>query len=143
MDRVKLERMKAKSQYSVEKWDEKTYEEVSPQMKLTRSSVVYGFKGDLVGTAAVEYLMFYTHTDPTDQHKSTATYSGMMHFKGALAGNDGSFAMLDEGRFENGAAISQLKIIAGSGQGALKKIAGQGSYHADKEGFFLELDYSL
>ena len=57
--------------------------------------------------------------------------------------NDGSFAMLDEGRFENGAAISQLKIIAGSGQGALKNIAGQGNYHAAKEGFFLDLDYSV
>jgi hypothetical protein len=135
--------MKAKSQYSVEKWDEKTYEEVAPQMKLTRSSVDFAFKGDLMGRASVEYLMFYTHTDPADPHKATATYSGMMHFKGSLAGNDGSFAMLDEGRFENGAAISQLKIIAGSGQGALKTIAGQGSYHADKGGFFLEIDYSL
>ena len=135
--------MKAKSQYSVEKWDEKTYEEVSPKMKLTRSSVVFAFKGDLVGKAAVEYLMFYTHSDPSDPHQATATYTGMMHFKGTLAGNEGSFGVLDEGRFENGAAISQLKIIAGSGQGALKKIAGQGSYHADKEGFFLELDYSL
>ena len=135
--------MKAKSQYSVEKWDEKTYEEVPPHMKLTRASVVFGFKGDLVGKAAVEYLMFYTHTDPADPHKATASYSGMMHFKGTLTGNDGSFAMLDQGRFENGAAISQLKIIAGSGQGALKNIAGQGSYHAAKEGFFLDLDYSV
>jgi hypothetical protein len=135
--------MKAKSQYSVEKWEEKTYEEVSPQMKLTKASVVFGFKGDLVGKASVEYLMFYTHVDPADQHKATAAYSGMMHFRGTLAGNDGSFAMLDQGRFENGAAISQLKIIGGSGQGSLKTIAGQGSYRADKEGVVLELDYSL
>jgi len=135
--------MKAKAQYAVEKWEENTSEEVSPAMKLTKVSVVYGFKGDLVGKASVEYLMFYTHIDPNDQHKSAATYSGMIHFKGELSGKEGSFAMLDEGTFENGAAISKLKIISGSGLGALNKIAGSGSYHAGKEGFFLELDFSL
>ncbi len=52
--------MKAKSSYSVKKWEEGTYRQISPEMKLTKASVIYELTGDLEGIASVEYMMLST-----------------------------------------------------------------------------------
>jgi hypothetical protein len=134
--------MKAKATYSVKRWEETTYRPISSGMKLTRASVVYEFSGDLKGTGSVEYLMFYRHFDPDDQHKASASYVGLIHFEGTLGGTPGSLVLEDNGSFEGGSAVSSLRIAEGSGTGALKDIRGTGRYVANKEGFQLELDYN-
>jgi len=135
--------MKAKATYSVKKWEEITYRELSPEMKMTKASVLYEFSGDLQGIGSVEYLMFYRHFDPKDQHKASAAYVGLIHFDGTLSGKSGSFVLEDNGSFEAGSANSSLRIAEGSGTGALKGISGTGIYRANNFGFHLELEYQF
>jgi len=135
--------MKAKASYSVKKWEEALLRQISSEMKMTKASVLYELSGDLQGIASVEYLMFYRHFDPNDQHKASAFYVGLIHFDGILQGKSGSFVFEDNGTFESGSANSSLRIVEGSGTGALKEIYGTGSYRANKDGFHLELNYDF
>ena len=135
--------MKAKGIYTVKKWEENMYEQVSPEMKMTKASVEYAFVGEIEGKALVEYLMFYTHVDPKDQHKSSARYLGLIKFNGSVSGKNGSFVMEDIGTFANGTAVSTLRIIDESGLGELKQITGTGTYRANQDGFQFELDYNI
>src|SRR5262245_45046884 len=136
--------MKASATYTVKKWEEKPYDEISSDQKMTRASVEYALDGsDIKGKASVEYLMFYSHFDAQDQHKASAEYVGLVRFNGALGGKSGSFVMQDTGRFGQGTATSALQIVDGSGTEELKGIKGKGSYRANKEGFRFEVDYSV
>ncbi len=135
--------MKAEGIYKVKKWDEKPYEEMSAEMKMTKASVEYSLEGEIQGTAFLEYLMFYKYFDQNDPHNSSAVYTGLMKFEGKLQGKEGSFVIEDKGKFENGLADSSLQIISGSGLGGLKGITGTGKYIADKEGARLKLEYTL
>jgi len=135
--------MKATGTYSPTKWDEKAYEQIGSQMKLTKASVVFAFNGQIEGNASVEYLMFYRYFDPNDPHKAVAQYIGLFRLDGKLNGKAGSFVMEDRGAYENGAATSTLTIIPGSGTGELKGIFGNGKYIATQEGSTCDLDYEL
>ena len=135
--------MKAKALYEVKKWDEETYQQLSPEMKMTRASVEYAMRGEIACTVNVQYLMFYKKFDPADRHKASAVYVGLMKMDGKVSGKSGSFALEDRGTYENGLAKSSLKIIEGSGTGQLKGIKGTAAYHASKAGFNFELDFAL
>src|SRR5262245_298415 len=126
--------MKAKAPYDVKKWQEETIQQIPPNMKMTKASVEFGLHGEIEGTAAVEYLMFYTGVDPKDQHKSTASYIGLMRIEGKISGKSGSFALADEGTFAAGIANSSLKIIEGSGTGDFQRIKGSARYEARHTG---------
>lgn len=135
--------MKAAATYTVKKWEEEPYEEISPTMKMTRASVEYSFVGEIEGAGSVKYLMFYRNFDARDQHKSEASYVGLIRFEGKVAGRSGSFVMADNGGFERGTAHSSLRIVEGSGTGELEGIAGTGTYRANEKGFLLDLEYKL
>ena len=126
-----------------EKWEEKPYDDISSEMRMTRASVEYALEGEIKGKASVEYLMFYSHFDAQDQHKASARYVGLVRFNGALGGKSGSFVMQDSGTFDSGSANSTLQIVERSGTGELKGIKGKGSYRANKEGFRFEVDYTV
>lgn len=135
--------MKAVGSYTVAKWQEEAYDQISPTMKLTKGSVEYVFTGEVSGKAFVEYLMYYSNADPNDPHKSSAEYIGLIRFHGSLGDRPGSFVLYDRGTFGDGAANSILEIAAGSGTGALQGITGGGTYRADRESYRIELDYTL
>lgn len=135
--------MKATATFSVKKWEENTYAQISPTVKMTKASVEYALTGELEGAAFEECLMFYSHLDEKDQHNSTAAYIGLMRFEGKLNGRTGSFVMKDDGKFEAGSADSLLTILKGSGTSDLKSITGTGMYRANKEGVRLELEYEV
>ena len=135
--------MKAKGTYAVKKWEEAGYQQITPDMKLTKASVEYAFSGEIEGKASVEYLMFYSRFDAKDQHRSSASYVGLIYFDGRLLGKSGSFVLEDNGAFEGGAAKAALRIAKGSGTGQLKGIHGVGMYLADREGYHFELEYDL
>jgi hypothetical protein len=135
--------MHAKSTYTVKKWEENTFEQISKTQGMTKASIIFELNGDLEGKASVEYLMYYKNMDPKDQHNSSAIYIGLMRFTGKLNGKNGSFVMEDHGTFESGSAKSNLQIISGSGTKELQGIKGSGSYLANQEGFNLELDYDI
>ncbi len=91
--------MKAIGSYAPTKWDEKPYEHISTNMKMTRASVTFAFTGQIEGNASVEYLMFYRDFDGKDPHKAAANYVGLIRLQGKLNGRSGSFAMEDKGVF--------------------------------------------
>jgi hypothetical protein len=135
--------MKAQGTYKVTKWEEKPYDAISANCKLTKASVEYQCSGEIEGKATVEYLMFYSHSDPIDQHNSSAEYVGLIRFQGKLKDKLGSFVLHDHGTFQGGTARSALQVAPGSGTGALQGITGTGKYRADREGYYLELEYDL
>jgi hypothetical protein len=135
--------VKAKGTYTVKKWDELSYQQVAPDKKMTKASVEYNLSGEIEGSASVEYLMFYSHSDPNDQHKSSASYVGLIYFDGTLLGKPGCFVLEDNGTFEDGAAKAALQIAKGSGTGQLKGIHGIGKYLANQEGYHFELEYNF
>jgi hypothetical protein len=135
--------MKAKATYAVKRWEESTYRQMTPEKKMTKASVEYGFSGEIEGAGFVEYLMFYAHCDPTDQHHSSASYVGLIYVEGVLSGRSGSFVLEDNGTFVGGAATSRLQIAQGSGSGQLERICGSGTYVANREGCLIELEYDF
>ena len=135
--------MKAKGIYTVKKWEELTFQQIAPGMKMTKASVEYSFSGEIEGKASVEYLMFYSRFDPKDQHKSSASYVGLIYFEGTLLGKSGSFVFEDKCTFEGGTAKPALRIAKGSGTNQLKGIHGTGMYIANLEGCQIELEYNF
>ncbi|HEY6953487.1 MAG TPA: DUF3224 domain-containing protein [Bacteroidota bacterium] len=135
--------MNATATFTPAKWDEKPYEQVSPTMKMTKASVEFGFKGQMEGSAATEYVMFYKDYDDRDMHKSTAVYVGLTRFKGTLNGKKGSFATEDRGTFECGLAVTISTVIPGSGTEELKGISGKAKSESTHTGSKFQLEYSL
>ena len=135
--------MKAKGIFAVKSWEEKAYEQISSEMKMSKASVEYAVIGEINGKALVEYLMFYKYVDATDQHKSSAMYIGLMRFVGSVQGKEGSFVIEDHGTFENGVASSTLHVVEGSGMEALKGMEGTGRYGANQTEIQIELEYNL
>lgn len=135
--------MRLMSTYVPKKWDEKPYDIIEGRMKCTKASVEFAMSDDIEGTANVEYVMFYQSFDDRDPHSARAQYVALMRIAGKVKGKSGSFALMDNGTFEGGAARSTVTIIPDSGTGELAKISGAGSYKADHTGCTMELDASF
>ena len=135
--------MRIVSTYAPTRWDEEAYETIEERMKCTKASVEFAMSGDIEGSANVEYIMFYQSFDARDPHRSRAQYVALMRIIGKVRGKSGSFALIDNGTFEGGAANSKVSIIPESGTGELSKISGAGSYKADQTGCTLELEISF
>ncbi|HTR98208.1 MAG TPA: DUF3224 domain-containing protein [Bacteroidota bacterium] len=125
------------------KWDEKTYAQLSPHTKLTRTQAEFGYSGGLQGNGAVEYLMFYSSYDEKDPHKATAEYAGLIRFEGSVEGKSGSCVIEERGAFADAAAKSTLRILPGSGTGELAGIAGGGTSLATPKSCRVDLDIRL
>ena len=135
--------MNIRCSYKVTKWEEVPYDEISANSRLTKASVEYQCTGEMEGSAAVEYLLFYRHFDAKDQHNASAVYVGLIRFQGKIKDKEGSFVLIDNGAFQGGAAISALQIAAGSGTGSLQGISGTGRYRADSHGYSMELECEI
>jgi Protein of unknown function (DUF3224) len=135
--------MKATGNFKPTKWDEKTYDQITTDKKLTKASVGLAFSGEIEGTAHVVWLMYYKHSDEKDQHNASATFIGMMRFDGTLNGKRGTFIMDDRGTFEKGMLNGNLTILPDSGTGELAGIAGNAKYHSNASDVAFEIEYEL
>ena len=136
--------MKATSNYKPTKWEESTIDQISAEMKINKVSAVFTFDGpEITGEGAVEYLMFYAHSDSKDEHKSNATYVGLIRMKCTLNGVAGTFVLSDNGTFNNGALNSTLTIIPDSGTEGLAGITGRAKYFSNGGAVTMELEYEL
>jgi hypothetical protein len=135
--------MKAAATFSPTAWDEKSYGDLPKPTRMTKASVEFSFKGQMEGQGHTEYVMFYKETDEKDPHKSSAVYVGLTRFVGSVNGKSGSFVMEERGTFEGGAAKSTSTIVAGSGTGDLKDIAGSGYGISTQKSSELNLEYAL
>jgi hypothetical protein len=135
--------MKATGNFKPAKWDEKTYDQIAADKKLTNATVELAFTGEIEGTANVVWLMFYKHSDEKDQHNASATFMGLMRFDGTLNGKRGTFVMDDRGTFDKGMLNGHLTILPDSGTDALAGITGNAKYHSNGSEVAFEIEYEL
>jgi hypothetical protein len=135
--------MKATGTFKPTKWDEKTYDQIAADKKLTNANVELLFTGEIEGTASVVWQMFYRHSDDADQHNASATFVGLMRFDGTLNGKSGTFVMEDRGTFDNGMLNGNLTILPGSGTDALAGITGNANYHSATSEVAFEIEYEV
>jgi hypothetical protein len=123
--------------FSVEEWEENPIDEVNGELKMTHTSVLKTFHGDLEGQGVLRYLMFY---GPNEQTRVL----GLERITGVLAGRSGSFVLEHIGGDDGFEARGTLRILPDSGTGALAGIQGTGEAVANREGqFTMTLDYEL
>jgi hypothetical protein len=134
--------MKARGKHTPEGWKEEAVQTFGGQ-QISRVSTNFKITGEIEGTAATEYVMYYESFDPNDMHKAQARYTGYAHFAGSVAGKKGSFVMLDAGTYGGGEAKSELTIVEGSGTEEFNGIRGSGRYVASQSEMFYELEYDL
>lgn len=135
--------MKSKSEFKITKGDENTYQEISPDQKMTKASVEFSFSGDLEGSAVTEWLMYYPSAGHGDPNKSHAEYLGFIRIEGKMNGKWGSFVIEDKGTFIEGMAKASLQIVSNSGTDGFKGIKGSGFYNASHTTSTFELDYTI
>jgi Protein of unknown function (DUF3224) len=117
-------------------WDEQPAAEWDGG-KITRATVTQRASGDVTGEAATEFVMAYAAD-------GTASYVGLLRVTGSLGGAGGSFVLESLGGFDGGAASGTVRVVSGSGTGALAGLRGDGKFHAPKgPTATLTLDYTL
>lgn len=126
----------ATATFSLDRWAEKPYDEIDGGPKLTRTSVVYAFDGELAGEGRLEYLMTYLPD-------ASAIFCGYQRFVGRVGGREGSFVFQHGGRFADGVVTDTWRVIPGSGTGELQGIQGQiefSSPHQERYEVIFEYD---
>lgn len=128
---------KAESTFTVSSWDEKTYQELDGDAKMTKAAIVQEFSGDVAATGAAELLMCYAED-------GTAAIVGFQRFTGSVGGREGSFVLQSVGGFDGKQATADLTVVPGSGTGELAGLRGTGTsaVGAEPPGT-LTLDYDL
>jgi hypothetical protein len=112
----------ANATFTVQGWDEQTYEERGPG-KLTQASVQQALTGDIEGSSDVRWVMAYTAED-------AAEFVGIHTITGTVGGKDGSFVLRSVGTFDGAKAVGELTVVDASGTDGLAGITGTGSFTA-------------
>jgi hypothetical protein len=127
----------ATATFELKSWDEKPYEELGGEAKLTRASVVLSYTGEIEGEGKIEFLMMY----PEEKY---ASYVGMERIVGSLGGRKGSFVLRHTGTFKRGIADSSLLVVPDSGTEDLRGLRGEGTFlSGEAESYSITLDYSF
>ena len=129
--------MQAKGRFEIKNWDEKPYDEVEGEAKLTHAVVTVAYTGDIEGEGKVEFLMTYGED-------SSASFISQERVTGRIGDRTGSFVLQGSGTYTGGMARSEFHVVPGSGSGGLRGLRGKGQYSAAK-GMFADytLDYSI
>lgn len=93
------------------------------------------------GTGVAEYVMVYHPSDATDAHAMTASFAGLMVFKGTLDGGEpGEVTFVTTGKYDK-TADAQWVVDEKTATGGLKGIKGTGGYSsAGMKGTKVSLD---
>ena len=127
----------AKATFTVIAWDEKPYNEMNGLPKLTRTSVVKSYQGDIKGEGKLEYLMMY-------RDDGSASFLGLERVVGSVAGRSGSFVLQHSGTFKGGVATVTLVVVPDSGTGDLRGLRGNGGFAAGhQQPYSMTLDYDF
>ncbi len=116
---------KVTATFEVSSWDEQQIDEAVGVAKLTRAEVTQTYSGDIDGSSVTQWLMAYAPD-------KSATFVGLERVKGTIGGRHGSLVLQHVGRYDNGAATSELTIVSGTNE--LKGAEGSGSFKADPAG---------
>jgi hypothetical protein len=115
--------------FSLKTWDEKPYNELPGELKMTRSSVAYAYQGDIEGESTLDYLMVYRPDE-------TGSFVGLERIIGRVGGRSGSFVLQHTGTFNKTDVDSTFFVVPRSGTGELTGLSGDGviklSGHAER-----------
>lgn len=112
----------AKGHFTVTNWSEKPAAETDGG-RVTRATVTQTFEGPLEGSGTAEYVMAH-------RPDRSATFSGVLHVRGSLAGQSGGFVLQTTGTFDGKAARGTWSVIPGMGTGGLANLNGMGGFEA-------------
>jgi hypothetical protein len=127
---------RAIASFDITTWDEQPYDEEGG-IKLSRTRVVKGFRGDIEGESTAELLMALAGEE-------SAAYLGVERVSGRVNGREGSFVYLHTATALRGRQSASWPVLAGSGTGELAGISGQVRIdNLPDGGHVLTLDYDL
>jgi hypothetical protein len=127
----------AKATFTLSSWDEKPYNEMQGEPKLTRVSVTKSYQGEIVGEGKLEYLMMY-------RDDGSASFIGLERVVGSVGGRSGSFVLQHSGTFKGGIATVTLLVVPGSGTGDLRGLRGNGGFAVGHQPpYSMTLDYDF
>ena len=111
--------------------------EVVGDVASARARIAKTFHGDLEATSTVEMLSVRVGG-------AGAGYVALETVRGALAGREGSFALLHAGTMSGDEVWARWVVVPGSGTGALAGISGEARIEIAPDGAHtLHLDYEL
>ncbi len=105
--------------FTLKAWDEKPYNAVPGELKMTRSSVAYTYAGDIEGESTLDYLMVYRPDE-------SGSFVGLERIIGQVAGRTGSFVIQHMGTFNKSEVDSTFFVVPNSGTGELIHLRGEG-----------------
>ena len=105
--------------FTLKAWDEKPYNELPGELKMTRSSVAYTYQGDIEGESTLDYLMVYRPDE-------SGSFVGLERIIGRVAGRAGSFVIQHTGTFNKTDVNSTFVVVPQSGTGELTNLRGDG-----------------
>jgi hypothetical protein len=105
--------------FALKAWDEKPYNELPGELKMTRSSVAYTYHGDIEGESTLDYLMVYRPDE-------SGSFVGLERIIGRVAGRAGSFVIQHTGTFNKTDVTSTFFVVPQSGTGELATLRGEG-----------------
>ena len=94
-------------------WDERPYDEISRESRLSRAVVTNQYCGDIDGHARLEYLMFYSNAN-------TIRFVGLERIVGHIGSKSGGFVLQHVGVFQESRSESVLSVLPHSGTGGLR-----------------------
>jgi hypothetical protein len=114
-----------KARFEVTGWDETPFDDGVGVSKLTEALVTKKYSGDVEGTSTTKWLMAYAPD-------KTATYVGIERIQGDVGGRHGTLVVQHDGKFADGVATAELRVVLGTGQ--LKGVTGSGTFRTDPAG---------
>ena len=122
--------------FALKAWDEKPYNELPGELKMTRSSVAYAYQGDIEGESTLDYLMVY-------REDGSGSFVGLERVIGRVAGRAGSFVLQHTGTFNKSDVIGTCVVVPRSGTGELAHLRGEGeiSLSGHAELYPMKFDY--
>jgi hypothetical protein len=106
--------------FSMKAWDEKPYNELPGELKMTLTHVTYFYQGDIEGESTLDYLMVYRADD-------SGNFVGLERIVGRVAGRSGSFVLQHTGTFTKSGVSGTCFVVPHSGIGELTNLRGEGS----------------
>jgi hypothetical protein len=108
-------------------WSERFYTEQNALPRLSTVEATNTFSGVISGEGVLRYVMIYTSEE-------AGVFTGLQTITGAVDGQRGSFTLREEGSWQGMSISSTMKVVEGSGTGALSGISGTAHYTHDGGG---------
>ena len=102
--------------FSLKAWDEKPYNELPGELKMTRSSVAYTYQGDIEGESTLDYLMVYRPDE-------SGSFVGLERVIGRVGWAIGQFCVTTHGHVQQDRREQHVFCSAALGHGRVDQSA--------------------